>query len=74
MRGLRKAAPAIVGAAVVALTLGACGGSSDSGSGGGGDGAAYVTVNGSEPQNPLVPANTIRPVVATSSTTCSRCW
>ena len=59
MRGLKKAAPAVVGAAVVALTLGACGGSSDSGSGGdsGGSGS-YVTVNGAEPQNPLVPANT----------------
>lgn len=56
MRGLRKAAPAVIGAAVLALTLGACGGSSDSG--GSGDGTTYVTVNGSEPQNPLVPANT----------------
>ena len=59
MRGLKKAAPAVVGAAILALTLGACGGSSDSGSGGSGDGSgSYVTVNGAEPQNPLVPANT----------------
>ena len=57
MRGLRKAAPAVIGASVLALTLAACGGSSDSGGGDGGSGA-YVTVNGSEPQNPLVPANT----------------
>jgi oligopeptide transport system substrate-binding protein len=58
MRGLRKAAPAVVGAAVMALTLGACGGSSESGSGGEGGDGTYITVNGSEPQNPLVPANT----------------
>lgn len=57
MRGLRKAAPAVIGASVLALTLAACGGSSDSGSGGDG-GGAYVTVNGSEPQNPLIPATT----------------
>lgn len=57
MRGLKKAAPAVIGASVLALTLAACGGS-DSGSGGGGDSTAYVTVNGSEPQNPLVPAMT----------------
>ena len=55
MRGLRKAAPAVIGASVIALTLAACGGSSDSGSGGS---DSYVTVNSSEPQNPLVPANT----------------
>lgn len=56
MRGLNKTVPAVIGASVLALTLAACGGSSDSGSGGGGD--TYVTVNGAEPQNPLVPANT----------------
>jgi oligopeptide transport system substrate-binding protein len=55
--GLKKTAPAVVGASVLALTLAACGGSDDdAGDGGGSD--AYVTVNGSEPQNPLVPANT----------------
>lgn len=61
MSGLRKAAPGVVGAAALALTLGACGGSSDSGSGdsgGTGGGGGYVTINGSEPQNPLVPALT----------------
>jgi len=57
MRGLRKAAPAVIGASVLALTLAACGGS-DSGSGDGGGSDAYVTVNGSEPQNPLIPAAT----------------
>ena len=57
MRGLRKVAPAVIGVSVLALTLSACGGSSDSGSGGG-DSASYVTVNGSEPQNPLIPAAT----------------
>ncbi len=56
MRGLKKAAPAVIGVSVLALTLGACGG--DSGSGDGGDSARYVTVNGSEPQNPLIPAAT----------------
>ncbi len=58
MRGLRKAAPAVIGASVIALTLAACGGSSDSGSGGSGGSDSYVTVNSSEPQNPLIPANT----------------
>ena len=58
MRGLRRAAPAVIGASVLALTLAACGGSSDNGSGGDGGSGAYVTGNGSEPQNPLVPANT----------------
>jgi oligopeptide transport system substrate-binding protein len=57
MRGLRKAAPAVIGVSVLALTLAACGGSSDSGSGDG-DSTSYVTVNGSEPQNPLIPAAT----------------
>ncbi len=57
MRGLRKTAPAVIGASVLALTLAACGGSSESGDGGEG-GGTYVTVNGSEPQNPLIPATT----------------
>jgi len=58
MRGLRKTAPVVIGASVIALTLAACGGSSDSGSGGSGGGDSYVTVNGSEPQSPLIPAQT----------------
>ena len=58
MRGLRKTAPVVIGASVIALTLAACGGSSDSGSGGGGGSDSYVTVNGSEPQSPLIPAQT----------------
>lgn len=47
---------AFAAAAALAFGLTAC--SSDSGSGGGGGGTDYVTVNGSEPQNPLVPGNT----------------
>ena len=58
MRGLRKTAPVVIGASVIALTLAACGGSSDSGSGGSGGSDSYVTVNGSEPQSPLIPAQT----------------
>lgn len=57
---LRVAAPI----AVAALTLTACSdsGGKNAGNGGssaaGGDSGAVITVNGSEPQNPLIPTNT----------------
>ena len=57
---LRVAAPI----AVAALALTACSdsGGKNAGNGGssaaGGDSGAVITVNGSEPQNPLIPTNT----------------
>ncbi|WP_151549126.1 MULTISPECIES: peptide ABC transporter substrate-binding protein [Corynebacterium] len=50
-----KKSLAILGAASLTLGLAAC--SDDNGSGGG-SGADYIRANGSEPQNPLIPANT----------------
>lgn len=49
---IRGATLWLAGGALAALTLGACGG------GAGATGSEAVTVNGSEPQNPLVPTNT----------------
>src|SRR5699024_6076876 len=58
-----KKSLAVTAAATLALSLAACSSDSESGSAGGtGDSASggdnYVIVNGTEPQNPLVPANT----------------
>lgn len=58
-----KKSLAVTTAAALALSLAACSSDSDSDSNGAsGDGASggdnYVVVNGTEPQNPLVPANT----------------
>ncbi len=50
--GLTVGARVVVALAVVASLLSGCGG------GGGGAGPDVVTVNGGEPQNPLVPTNT----------------
>ncbi len=50
---------AVVSAASVALTLAACGSdSNDSAAGGSASGDNLITAWGSEPQNPLIPANT----------------
>lgn len=49
---------AVVSAASLPLTLAACGGDDSSSASGSGAGDNYVIVNGSEPQNPLIPANT----------------
>lgn len=49
---------AVVTAASLPLTLAACGGDDSSSASGSGAGDNYVIVNGSEPQNPLIPANT----------------
>ena len=59
---LKKTA-AILGAGALTLGLVACGDSNDSADGGAegtnnGGGDNYVLVNGSEPQNPLIPGNT----------------
>lgn len=53
----RRATMWLAGGAIAAMTLAACGGGDSASSGSSGSGAT-VTVNGSEPQNPLVPANT----------------
>lgn len=50
-----KKSLAVLGAATLTLSLVAC---SDDNGGGGGNGADYIRANGSEPQNPLIPANT----------------
>ena len=62
---LKKTA-AILGAGALTLGLVACGDSSDNAdgadgadNGGASGGDNYVLVNGSEPQNPLIPSNTI---------------
>lgn len=52
----RGASMIIAAGAALTLTLTACGGGGDSS--GGGSATGTVTVNGSEPQNPLIPANT----------------
>lgn len=49
---------AVLSAASLPLTLAACGGDDSSSASGSGAGDNYVIVNGSEPQNPLIPANT----------------
>ncbi|MDP5227112.1 MULTISPECIES: ABC transporter substrate-binding protein [Arthrobacter] len=45
-------------AAIAALALTACGGGSTNSGSGGGNASAVITVDGSEPQNPLMPAGT----------------
>lgn len=57
MKAMKKTLASV---SAVALTLGlvSCSDSSDSASGGNGGGDNYILANGSEPQNPLVPANT----------------
>lgn len=56
---MKKQLTAIAAAAALALTMTACSSGSDGGSAGGETGAKAVIVgNNSEPQNPLVPANT----------------
>ena len=61
MRGLPRTRW-IAGAAVLALALTACGGDDDGGDDGDGGDAAEpvgaVTVDGCEPENPFIPANT----------------
>ncbi|MDQ1246263.1 MAG: oligopeptide transport system substrate-binding protein, partial [Actinomycetota bacterium] len=54
----RRATMWLAGGAVAALALTACGGSDSGGGTSSGSAAGTVTVNGSEPQNPLVPTNT----------------
>ncbi|MCG7276235.1 peptide ABC transporter substrate-binding protein [Corynebacterium singulare] len=49
---------AVLSAASLPLTLAACGGDDSSSASDSGAGDNYVIVNGSEPQNPLIPANT----------------
>ncbi|OFT57500.1 ABC transporter substrate-binding protein [Corynebacterium sp. HMSC05E07] len=49
---------AVLSVASLPLTLAACGGDDSSSASGSGAGDNYVIVNGSEPQNPLIPANT----------------
>lgn len=49
---------AVVSAASLPLTLAACGGDDSSSASDSGAGDNYVIVNGYEPQNPLIPANT----------------
>lgn len=51
---------AAASAAVIALALAGCGSGSDDDATGGGDtgGTGVITVNGTEPQNPLIPTNT----------------
>lgn len=55
----------IAGAAALSMTLSACGGGDSEGGGsesgggeGGGNAEAIIIANGTEPQNPLIPANT----------------
>ncbi len=56
MRAHRRTSGLVVGAAAFALLLAACGGND---AGGGGDApTGAVTIDASEPQNPLIPANT----------------
>lgn len=52
-----KKSIALLAAAAMTVSLAACS-SDDSSGAAGGEGANYVVANGSEPQNPLVPANT----------------
>ena len=47
---------AVLSTASLPLTLAACGGDNSNSATGSGDGV--IIVNGSEPQNPLIPANT----------------
>lgn len=60
MRGLSRGARCAAAATIIALGVAACGGgSSDNAAGGSSTSAAgAVTIDGSEPQNPLVPVNT----------------
>lgn len=53
-----KKSLAVTTAAALALSLAACSSDSSSSSSGSEGGDNYVLVNGTEPQNPLVPGNT----------------
>lgn len=57
MRTMRRAAAAVAIPVAAALLLAGCGGSSSSAGGAGG--ADTITIDGSQPQNPLVPSNTV---------------
>ena len=58
MRVHRRTSGLVAGAATLSLILAACGSDEGGGSGGGGAATGAVTINGSEPQNPLIPLNT----------------
>ncbi|QRP59948.1 peptide ABC transporter substrate-binding protein [Corynebacterium minutissimum] len=49
---------AVVSVATLPLTLAACGGDNSGSTAASGSGDGIIVVNGSEPQNPLIPANT----------------
>lgn len=59
MQGHRRTTGLVAGAAALSLILAACGSDNTSGGGGGGSNpTGTVTIDATEPQNPLVPANT----------------
>ena len=57
MRRMRRAAAAVAIPAAAALLLAGCGGGGSSAGGAGG--TDTITIDGSQPQNPLIPSNTV---------------